>query len=150
MRPSTILAAACAAVFAAFPASAQTPRQAVLSELEAASAAPASGGYVPDARAAGRANLLGELPRDGTVRLELTLRAGRRYRIVAACDDECEDLDLRALAADGEAVLGEDVEADARPVLSFVADASGPHLLSVTMAGCKTGFCAFGVRILSR
>ena len=84
------------------------------------------------------------------MRLELTLRAGRRDRIVAACDEECDDLDLRALAADGEAVLDEDVEADARPVLSFVAGASGPHLLSVTMAGCKNGFCAFGVRVLSR
>lgn len=150
MKTSTLFAAASAAAVAAFPAAAQTPRQAVLTELEAASAAPASAGYVPDARAAGRATLMGQLPRDGTVRLELTLRAGRRYRIVAACDPECDDLDLRALAADGEAVLDEDVEADARPLLSFVADATGPHLLSVTMAGCRAAFCAFGVRVLSR
>ena len=148
MRPSTILAAACTAAVAALPAAAQTPRQAVLSELDAA--APASAGYLPDARPAGRATLLGELPRDGTVRLEISLRAGRRYRIVAACAEECDDLDLRALAADGEVVLDEDVEADARPILTFVAPAAGPHLLSVTMAGCRAAFCPFGVRILSR
>ncbi len=149
MRPSTILAAAFAAA-AALPASAQTPRQTVIAELESASGGVASNGYLPDARAAGRASLMGELPSEGTVRLEVHLRAGRRYRVVAACDQECDDLDLRARGAAGELVLDQDVEADARPVLSFVADASGPHLISVTMAGCKSRFCAFGVRILSR
>ena len=146
----TLIAALFAAAFAALPAAAQTPRQAILAELDTAARAVASRGFVPDARAIGRASLMGELPRGGSVRLELNLRAGRRYSVVAGCGPACDDLDLRAFAADAEEVLAEDVEADARPVLTFVADATGPHLLSVTMAGCRTDFCAFGLRILSR
>jgi hypothetical protein len=139
-----------AASFAALPAAAQTPRQAVLAELDTASRAVASRGFVPDTRAIGRETMVGELPRDGSVRLEVSLRAGRRYRVVAGCGPGCDDLDLRAFGAAGDHVLDEDTEADARPVLSFTADATGPHLLSVTMAGCRTEYCAFGIRILSR
>lgn len=144
------LAALFAAAFTALPAAAQTPRQAILAELDTASQAATSRGFVPDPRAIGRSSLMGELPRGGSVRLEVNLRAGRRYSVVAGCGPACEDLDLRAFAAGGDEVLAEDVEADARPVLTFVADATGPHLLSVTMAGCRTEFCAFGLRILSR
>jgi hypothetical protein len=145
MRSTALFAAACAAAVA-LPARAQTPRESVLARLDSV----ARGGYVTDARPIGRASVLGELPREGSVRLEMTLRAGRRYRIVAACDRECVDLDLRAYSADGATVLAEDVEADARPVLSFVAYADGPHLLSVMMAGCRDEYCAFGVRVLAR
>lgn len=146
----TLCAAALAAATFALPASAQSARQAVLAELDTAAHAVASRGYAPDARAIGRESVVGELPRDGSVRLEVSLRAGRRYRVVAGCGPGCDDLDLRAFAAGGEGVLDEDNEADARPVLTFVAHATGPHLLSVTMAGCRTDFCAFGIRILSR
>jgi hypothetical protein len=149
MTRATLGALFAAALFA-LPAAAQTPRRAVLAELDTASRAAASRGFVPDPRAIGRASLMGELPRGGSVRLEVNLRAGRRYSVVAGCGPACEDLDLRAFAAGGDEVLAEDVEADARPVLTFVADATGPHLLSVTMAGCRTEFCAFGLRILSR
>ena len=149
MRPSPLLAAAFAAAVA-FPAAAQAPRETVLAELDSAAGAMGSGGYVPDARPTGRASVLGALPRDGAVRLEISLRAGRRYRIFAVCDAGCEDLDLRAYGADGTGILAEDEEADARPVVSFVAQSTGPHLISVEMAGCRTEFCSFGVRILSR
>jgi hypothetical protein len=142
-------AALFAAAFAV-PAAAQTPRQAIMAELDTATRAVTARGFVPDALAIGRASLMGELPRGGSVRLELNLRAGRRYSVVAGCGPSCDDLDLRAFAADAAEILAEDVEADARPVLTFVADATGPHLLSVTMAGCRTDFCAFGLRILSR
>ncbi len=144
------LATASLAALAALPAAAQTPRQAVLAELDTAVSAVASRGFVPDTRVIGRESMVGELPRDGSVRLEVSLRAGRRYRVVAGCGPGCDDLDLRAYAAGGDDVLDEDTEADARPVLTFVADTSGPHLLSVTMAGCRTEYCAFGIRILSR
>ncbi|HEX8360869.1 MAG TPA: hypothetical protein VF613_12215 [Longimicrobium sp.] len=143
------LFAASLAAFAALPAAAQPPRQTVLAELDTAVRAVASRGFAPDTRAIGRESMVGELPRDGSVRLEVTLRAGRRYRVVAGCGPGCDDLDLRAHGADGD-VLDEDTEADARPVLSFIADTTGPHLLSVTMAGCRTEYCAFGIRILSR
>jgi hypothetical protein len=150
MKRIPCAAALVAAALAALPASAQSARQTVLAELDTAAHSISSRGYVPDARAIGRESVVGELPRDGSVRLEVTLRAGRRYRVVAGCGPGCDDLDLRAFAADGGGVLDEDTEADARPVLTFVADATGPHLLSVTMAGCRTEFCAFGIRILSR
>ncbi|HLL84492.1 MAG TPA: hypothetical protein VK420_17640 [Longimicrobium sp.] len=149
MIRATFAALSAAALFA-LPAAAQTPRQSILAELDTATRAVASRGFVPDARAIGRASLMGELPRGGSVRLELNLRAGRRYSVVAGCGPACDDLDLRAFAAGGADVLAEDVEADARPVLTFIADATGPHLLSVTMAGCRTEFCPFGLRILSR
>jgi hypothetical protein len=150
MKVRLLLLAACAAATLARPAAAQEPRARVLAQLDTAARAGAARGFTPDLRAIGRQTLLGELPRDGVVRLEVTLRAGRRYRVVAGCGSGCEDLDLRAFASDGETVLDEDVEADDRPVLSFVADATGPHLLSVTMAACRAEFCAFGLRVLSR
>lgn len=149
MKSGILAAVACAAAVA-LPAAAQTGRETVLAELNEAARSLPSSGYVADARVIGRESVLGELPRDGSVRLEVMLRAGRHYRVVAACDAECVDLDLRAYSVDGHAILAEDVEADARPIVSFVADASGPHLISVAMAGCRTAFCAFGVRILSR
>jgi hypothetical protein len=127
----------------------RTDREVVLHQLDAAVRAKQREGFTTvrpfDAR-----SLVGLLPQHGVVVVEVQLRAGAEYFVSGTCDTDCDDLDLRALTPDGLEVLAEDVETDAVPVLQFTARETGPHLLGVVMSACRTEYCYFGVRVLSR
>ncbi|BAU44057.1 hypothetical protein [Leptolyngbya sp. O-77] len=56
-------------------------------------------------------------------------------RIWGTCDEDCQDLDITLLSADGEPVA-EDVLPDANPVV--VAPFEGSYTLVITMPTCTT------------
>lgn len=82
--------------------------------------------------------------------LEANLREGVRYTVVAVCDGDCVDLDLRAHVPGTDEMLDEDVSTDKVPVLTFTATADGPHPVSVIMSDCRTELCYFALKVLSR
>ena len=151
MRSIVLLAALAALLLAAVPASAQSDhRSAVLDLLRGASREAAGQGYRTEPRVFDARSMVGMLPPGGAVVLEANLRAGVRYTVVGVCDSDCADLDLRAHSPGGNVVLGEDVNTDDVPVVSFVARDDGPHPITVVMSECRTELCYFGVRVLAR
>lgn len=129
-------------------ASAQPQRDVITQQLDAAGEAIATEGFRPSAGAIAQNSLAGLLPSGGRVFIEVNLRAGTDYMIVGGCDYDCSDLDLIAYSADGTQ-LAADVEADDVPVVAFRSGSNGPHLVEVTMPGCSTETCYFGIRIFN-
>lgn len=151
MRRTSYLAAALALLASAAPAAAQaTHRESVLDLLRGASQEAAGRGFRTEPRVFDARQMVGMLPAGGAVVLEANLRAGVRYTVVGVCDGDCVDLDLRVHSPAGETVLGEDVNTDDVPVVTFVAPADGPHPVTVVMSDCRAELCYFGVRVLAR
>lgn len=152
MRSLLSVSAAVAALSLAPRAAAaqDATREAILDLLNQGSAQLQQEGYTGDVRAFDSRVLVGMLPRGGSVVLEANLRAGVRYTIIGVCDADCVDLDLRAHAPDGQAVLDEDVQTDDVPVLTFTATETGPHPLAIIMSECRADLCYFGVKVLAR
>lgn len=149
----SLLLAAVIAVLTSIPLGAHaqaSPRDAVGVLLQDAARGAAEEGYREAPRVFDSRSVMGMLSRGGSVVLEANLRAGVRYTVVAVCDAECVDLDLRAHAPGGEDVLDEDVSTDDVPVLSFTATRDGPHPIAVIMSECRADMCHFGLKILSR
>jgi hypothetical protein len=88
----------------------------------------------------------------------ITIEADRRgeYYFNAICDDDCVDLNLVALGADGTQLDIDDAD-DPAPSLNVMADevdSSGdpkPHprpiTIQVQMVSCKAAVCAYGLLI---
>ncbi|HEX8691742.1 MAG TPA: hypothetical protein VF746_04930 [Longimicrobium sp.] len=147
--PLLFLASAAALLSAAAPVRAQTHRATVLRQLDAVATQQRARGFLPDARVLNGGTQIGLLQANGLVMLEIPLRTGARYFVMGVCDSDCEDLDLRAVGSNARTALAEDVGDDDVPVLTFTARETGPHLLTVSMAKCKTDLCYFGVRVFS-
>jgi hypothetical protein len=81
--------------------------------------------------------------------LTLTLEAGVRYAILAACDESCSDVDLRVADPSG-AVLAEDTGLNDTPVVEFTAPAAGAYKVDVVMFACQAERCAWGARVFRR
>jgi hypothetical protein len=92
---------------------------------------------------------IGELPRRDRTDHTVNLQAGGHYFIVAACDDDCSDLDLQLLDAEGVAVA-EDVGDDPLPAIAITAARQGPHAVRVVMVGCSTEPCVYGLVTYAR
>ncbi len=94
-------------------------------------------------------------PKNGTlttgqeIRFPLALRAGLEYRIVAACDNDCEDLDLLLFDATGKEATS-DVLGDAIPVLQVTPDAAGEYRVAVLMVTCTAEPCGYEVLTFAR
>lgn len=74
----------------------------------------------------------------------VSLVAGQRYHIRAACDNDCRDIDLTVTDPNGT-VLDQDVAADDTPRLDFVARVSGVYNIEVTVANCSREPCSFAM-----
>lgn len=131
-------------------AQAAPDRQLVMQELTQASREAAGQGYREEPRVFDSRSVMGMLPRGGEVVLDANLRAGERYTVVAVCDGECVDLDLRIHAPGSDEVLDEDVSTDAVPILTFTAAVTGPHPVTVIMSDCRVERCYFGLKVLSQ
>jgi len=151
MRRILLLAALAALVSVPARAQAQpAQRDTVVRLLQDAAREAAQDGYRESPRVFDSRSVVGMLPDGGSVMLEANLRAGVRYTVVGVCDAECVDLDLRVHAPGGEEVLDEDVSTDDVPVLTFIAEETGPHPISVIMSECRADLCYFGLRVLAR
>jgi hypothetical protein len=125
-------------------------RDTVAELLQGASEEASAKGFRSSPRVFDAREVMGMLPRGGSVVLEANLRAGARYTVVAVCDAECVDLDLRAHAPGHGEVLDEDVSTDDVPVLTFTATRDGPHPVTVIMSECRAELCWFGLKVLAR
>ena len=86
---------------------------------------------------------IAELNTDETDTVTVTLRAGEAYDFVAACDEDCDGLELRLRNATGNDMAVDRTGANL-PHLRFTPSQSGRYLVAVTMAVCRTNPCWFG------
>ncbi|HEX8392753.1 MAG TPA: hypothetical protein VF665_10395 [Longimicrobium sp.] len=151
MRSSLVAAAALAAALVVpREARAQSAAREDLARLLADAARAASrAGFRAEPRVFDARGLTGMLPRGGSVVVDASLRAGAHYMVVAVCDGDCQDLDLRVGAPDGTR-LDEDVSEDDVPVLEFTATQDGAYPLSVIMSDCRAEMCRFAVKVLAQ
>ena len=68
---------------------------------------------------------------------QIQLTAGKYYTFFAACDRDCDNIDLTLKSADGSEVES-DTEDDDAPMFSVRPARTGRYTLSVTIPGCKT------------
>jgi hypothetical protein len=142
----SFLAAAVAAVLvAAAPASAQDTagRGLVTAKLDTVTAALASSGFTP----AGEPTIV-SIPADNSTEVQMQVQAGKGYVIVGICDENCGDLDLLVLKADGTTV-GQDVADDNAPLVTYVATENTTLRVRVSMAGCTAASCLAGAALYS-
>lgn len=79
---------------------------------------------------------------DHTVRLT----GGVEYRIVAACDQDCSDVDLILLDESGNVVTS-DVESDADPVIAIVPPSTAEYTVRVAVVTCSVAPCLHAARL---
>ena len=68
---------------------------------------------------------------------QVQLTAGKYYTFFAACDHDCNNIDLTLKSADGSVVKA-DTEKDDAPMFGLRPTRTGRYTLSVTIPGCKT------------
>jgi len=68
---------------------------------------------------------------------QVQLTAGKYYTFFAACDHDCNNIDLTLKSADGSVVKA-DTEEDDAPMFGLRPTRTGRYTLSVTIPGCKT------------
>lgn len=81
--------------------------------------------------------------------LTLTLREGSSYALVAVCDEDCSDIDLRLFDPDGDEV-DSDVQTDDTPIVQAAPRNTGKYRVKVIMASCSTSPCFYGVGVFSK
>ncbi|WP_420128352.1 hypothetical protein [Longimicrobium sp.] len=75
----------------------------------------------------------------------VTLTGGTRYTLVAVCDQDCTDLDLRVL--DGGYLLGEDRSTDETAVVELAPARDVRLTVETIMAQCAQSPCHFAVGV---
>ena len=68
---------------------------------------------------------------------QIQLTAGKYYTFFAACDHDCDNIDLTLKSADGSVVKA-DTRGDDAPMFGLRPTRTGRYTLSVTIPGCKT------------
>ena len=68
---------------------------------------------------------------------QVQLTAGKYYTFFAACDHDCDNIDLTLKSADGS-VIKADTQGDDAPMFGLRPTRTGRYTLSVTIPGCKT------------
>ncbi|GLK49456.1 hypothetical protein GCM10017620_24290 [Brevundimonas intermedia] len=76
----------------------------------------------------------------------LTLKRGETYRILAACDNECSDLDLELLDSAGK-IIERDTLPDSAPVINIRPTADGVFTARVVMKTCTLAPCYAAARL---
>jgi hypothetical protein len=137
MRKNNFWAAAANALSSALPL-------AIRNDLVRRRAALLEQGYWADGEL-----LSGAARSSATDQRSVTLEGGVQYAILAVCDEECVDIDLR-ISDSSDSTLAEDVRSDDTPVLEFTAPVTGPYELDLIMFNCQVSSCAWGGRIFRR
>ncbi len=91
----------------------------------------------------------GSLNNEASESLILPLRAGRQYAVLAVCDNDCSDIDLR-LYTSSDKEVDSDIEDDDNPVVVVAPDGDGKYRLKITMAKCSTSPCFYGVGLFAK
>lgn len=80
--------------------------------------------------------------------LRLTLSAGRSYRVVGKCDNDCSDLDFRLFDEAGNQIAS-DVADDDTPIVTVTPWRTATFRLEVSLASCATPSCGWGAVVLA-
>jgi len=91
----------------------------------------------------------GQLRQGQDETLRVPLRGGVEYALVALCDEDCRDIEVRVLAED-DAVVARSEGWNDTPLLEVRPAASGKYRIVVTMSHCGTSPCAYGVGIFQK
>jgi len=84
-----------------------------------------------------------ELNSNETMRLQLAnLELDVSYQVLASCDDDCSNLDLRLIDEDNNELV-HDTASDALPVLDFKLDTPRNYFLLVHMVSCRVAPCKY-------
>jgi hypothetical protein len=86
----------------------------------------------------------GALRNGQTDTISIELRSGTPYAMVGVCDMDCTDVDLQLFAPDGT-LLDQDVRVSDIPSVRFTPPVEGSYQLRVTMSGCASDTCRYGV-----
>ena len=78
--------------------------------------------------------------------VNLRLHAGTTYVVAGACDEDCDDLDLRLFDEHWNAI-STDTDADDRPVVSVTPRHTAVFHIRTIMASCAASPCAFGLGV---
>lgn len=88
---------------------------------------------------------LSKTPQGTTARTVLAVEGGQRYTLVAVCDEDCTDMDLRVL--DGGYLLAEEVSTDAYATVALAPARNGQLTVEVVMDTCAQSPCHFVVGV---
>jgi hypothetical protein len=91
----------------------------------------------------------GSLPRGGSRRFNITLRAGGDYRVVGVCDNDCRDLDMRIFDQNAN-LIAENTDRDDMPIVTSQPRWTGPFAVEVTMYHCAAAPCYFAFNVYGR
>jgi hypothetical protein len=83
---------------------------------------------------------VGGLAEGASSEFTLTMPAGKSGVIMAICDGDCSDIDLRVTSGSRE--IGSDLETDDTPMV-MVESFSGRMTVKVEMAACSAAPCGF-------
>lgn len=78
---------------------------------------------------------------------QVNLRRGVAYRILGACDNECNDVDLELLDPSG-AVVVHDRLADDYPLLNITPATDARYTVRIILKTCTLAPCYVGARVL--
>ena len=134
------IAAALAALLLATPAAAQS----LGSRMAQFDSAAGSSGF---SLAAGPFS--GSLGDDETTRFAFPIVVGVDFSVVAVCDNDCSDLDLRAYDASGRLVV-ENVAVDALPEVVLSSSQNEIAFIEVVMASCASEPCYWQAKAFYR
>jgi hypothetical protein len=81
-------------------------------------------------------------------RWQVNLQGGTQYRIVGACDNECSNVDIELIDANG-GVVASDTAPDDKPVVNFTPASNGQYIVRVILQACSVGPCYVGARVLT-
>lgn len=81
-------------------------------------------------------------------RWQVNLQAGRNYRIIGGCDNECSNLDIELIDSRG-AVVASDMLPDDFPVVNFTPAQNGQYIVRIMMQACSVAPCYAGARVLN-
>lgn len=79
----------------------------------------------------------------------VTLQAGVNYQVLAVCDANCRDIDLRLLDQNGVQV-GIDMEPDDHPVINVQPIETAQFQLQVLMSHCAAQQCFYAAQLYAR
>ncbi|MBZ2189120.1 hypothetical protein K8B33_08425 [Alcanivorax sp. JB21] len=97
--------------------------------------------------------VLRESPRFGALEagereeLVVRLQGGRAHVMLAACDQDCDDIDLVLRDSRGN-VVASDLLDDDLPVLNYTPKVEAEYRVSVIMVNCSIEPCGYGLAVM--
>ena len=89
----------------------------------------------------------GQLAEGGEATVSLDITGAHRAVVIAACDNNCADLDLRVVTEDGR-LIGLDDDEDDTPSIYIDEKKTNKLVLKIRMPSCSASSCSFAVKQL--